>query len=188
VDRVHGAGSQGPQDFIKHGPSIRWSMAWILVKRRVIFVLISIVHPWSDGSGRSFFLCSAWPDRATGAPWPPALEGPSSSYAAPFAIRFLPTRSTRQEELILHTYGEGNGRGRAGDGGAIWMTHVDSDWLLRWSSGDKNKMNRLPMFPSCSSVLQFLWAVKNWTHTARNPWRLGFGVAGKNLMSTDRYL
>jgi hypothetical protein len=29
---------------------------------------------------------------------------------------------------------------------------------------------------SCSSVLQFLRAVMNWTHTARNPWWLVFGA------------
>jgi hypothetical protein len=29
------------------------------------------------------------------------------------------------------------------------------------SSGDKNRTNRLPMFPSCSSVLQFLRAAMN---------------------------
>jgi hypothetical protein len=188
VDRVHIASSQGPRDFIKHGSSIRWSTAWILIKRRVIFVLISIIHPRSDGSGRSFFLSSARPNRVTGAQCLPAWEGPSSSYDAPFAMRFLPTRSTRQEELILHTYGEGNIRGRASDGGAIWTTLGGGDWLLRWSSGEKNRMNRLSTFPSCSSVLQFLRAAMNWTHTARNPWRLWFGVASKILMSMGRYL
>jgi hypothetical protein len=124
-------------------------------------------------------LGSARPNRATGAPWPLAWEGPSSSYGAPFAMRFHPTWSTRQEEPVLHNYGKENRQGRAGDGSAVQTTLGGSDWLLRWSSGDKNRANRLPTFPSCSSVLQFLRAMMNWTHTARNPWRLGFGVAGK---------
>jgi hypothetical protein len=35
-------------------------------------------------------------------------------------MRFDPTRSGRQGEPILQTYREGNSRGRAGDGGAVW--------------------------------------------------------------------
>jgi hypothetical protein len=96
-------------------------------------------------------------------------------------MRFLPMRYTRQEELVLHTYGEGNRRGRAGDSGTVRTTLGSHDWLLWWSSSDKNRTNILPTFPSCSSVLQFLRAATNWTHTARNPWRLGFGVAGKKF-------
>jgi hypothetical protein len=34
-------------------------------------------------------------------------------------MRFDPTRSRRQGEPVLQTYGEGNDRGRAGDDGAI---------------------------------------------------------------------
>jgi hypothetical protein len=45
-------------------------------------------------------------------------------------MRFLPTRSTRQEELVLHTYGEGNGRGRAGDDSAVQTTLGGGDGLL----------------------------------------------------------
>jgi hypothetical protein len=94
-------------------------------------------------------------------------------------MRFLPTWPTRQEGLILHTHGEGNKWGRVGDGGVVQMTLGGGDWLLWWSSSDKNRTNRLPMFPSCSYVLQFLWGATNWTHMARKPWQLGFGVIGK---------
>jgi hypothetical protein len=50
-------------------------------------------------------------------------------------------RSTQQEELVLHTYSEGNGRGREGDGDTVQTTLGGGDWLLRWSTGDKNRMN-----------------------------------------------
>jgi hypothetical protein len=76
-------------------------------------------------------------------------------------MRFLSTRSTRQEELVLHNYGEGNGQGRASDSGAVQTTLGGGDWLLQWSSGNKNRMNRLPTFSSCSSMLQFLRAATN---------------------------
>jgi hypothetical protein len=64
-------------------------------------------------------------------------------------------QSTQQEELVLHTYGEGNRRGRANDGGTIWTNLGGGDWLLRWSSGDKNRTNRLPMFPLAPPCFNF---------------------------------
>jgi hypothetical protein len=78
----------------------------------------------------------------------------------------------------LQTYIGENRRWKTSNNGAVRTTLGSGDWLLRWSSGDKNRMNRVLMFPSCSSVLQFLWAVTNRTSTARNPWRLGFGACG----------
>jgi hypothetical protein len=91
---------------------------------------------------------------------------------------FLPTWSRRWEEPVLHTYVSENQWWKTGNSGAVWTTLGSGDWLLRWSSSDKNRMNRLLTSPYCSSVLQFLRAVMNWTRTTRNPWRLGFGACG----------
>jgi hypothetical protein len=62
-----------------------------------------------------------------------------------------------------------------------WQQRCDSDdpwrrWLalpmvLRRQEQDE----QTPRIPLRSSVLQFLRAATNWTHTAWNPWRLGFG-------------
>jgi hypothetical protein len=41
--------------------------------------------------------------------------------------RFDPTQSRRQGEPVLQTYGEGNSRGRVGDGGAVRSTHGDGE-------------------------------------------------------------
>jgi hypothetical protein len=103
-------------------------------------------------------------------------ESSNSRYKAPNTTWFLSTWSRRWEEPVLHTYVGENRRWKTGNSGAVQTTLGDGDWLLRWSSGDKNRMNRLLTFPSGSSVLQFLRAVMNWTRTARNPWWLGFGA------------
>jgi hypothetical protein len=176
VDRVHGAGSQGPQTLIKWRSSIRWSTTWISIKRRVIFILILIIHPRSDGSGLSP-PSSVPPDRTKPlgrhGRW---RESSNSRYEAPNTTWFLPTRSRRWEEPVLHTYVGENRWWKTGNIGAVQTTLIGGDWLLRWSSSDKNRMNRLLTSPSCPSVLQFLRAVMNWTHTARNPWWLVFGA------------
>jgi hypothetical protein len=57
----------------------------------------------------------------------------NSSYRAWKVIRFLPTCSRRREELVLHTYGEGNRRGEAGDGKAA-RAFYNGDGVGRRSS------------------------------------------------------
>jgi hypothetical protein len=42
-------------------------------------------------------------------------------------MRFDPTRSRRQGEPVLQTYDKENGRGRAGDGGAVRSVLGDSE-------------------------------------------------------------
>jgi hypothetical protein len=105
-------------------------------------------------------------------------ESSNSRYKTPNTTWFLPTRSRRWEEPVLHTNVGENRWWKTGNSGAVRTTLGGGDWLLRWSSDDKNRMNRLLMFPSCSSMLQFLWAAMNWTRTARNPWQLWFGACG----------
>jgi hypothetical protein len=83
-------------------------------------------------------------------------EGYNSLYTPPNAKRFRPTWSRWREESVLHTYGGRNQAWKAGDGDAVQPTFGDGEWLLRWSSCDKNMLNRLLMFPSYSSMLQFL--------------------------------
>jgi hypothetical protein len=108
-------------------------------------------------------------------------ESSNSRYKAPNTMWFLPTRSRRREEPVLHTYVGENRWWNTGNSNAVQTTLGGSDWTIRWSSGDKSRMNRLLTFPSCSFVLQFLWAATNRTRTARNPWRLGFGACGKKF-------
>jgi hypothetical protein len=102
-------------------------------------------------------------------------------------MRFCPMWSTQQQEPVLHTCGEENEWGRAGDDDRYRTTLGSGDWLLWWSGGDKNQTNRLPTFPSCSSVFQFLQVAMNWTHTAWNPWLLFIGVLGPTRRG-DGYL
>jgi hypothetical protein len=45
---------------------------------------------------------------------------------------------------------------KASGSGLVQPTPSDSEPLFRYSSGDKNRMNRLLVFPSCSIVLQLL--------------------------------
>jgi hypothetical protein len=62
----------------------------------------------------------------------------NSSYRAWKLIRFLPTCFRRREELVLHTYGKGNGRGEAGDGKAAraFCNSGKSSFQQRPSSGN----------------------------------------------------
>jgi hypothetical protein len=83
----------------------------------------------------SFYLSSVWPNKTTRVPWLPAWEDPSLSYIAPFAMRFLPTWSTRWEESNLPTYHGGNDRGKAINKRAVRMVfNGGGDGIQRCSS------------------------------------------------------
>jgi hypothetical protein len=86
----------------------------------------------------SFYLGSVQPNRTTGAPWPPAWEDPSSSYGAPFAMRFLPMWSTWWEGSNLPTYHGGNDRGKAGDERVARVVFNDGVDGVRLCSGSKD--------------------------------------------------
>jgi hypothetical protein len=76
-------------------------------------------------------------DRAREAPWPVARASSSASESAWNTMRFDPTRSRRQGEPVLQTYGEGNGQGRAGDDSVVQSVLGDGEDGLRWCSGFK---------------------------------------------------
>jgi hypothetical protein len=86
----------------------------------------------------SFFLGSVRQNRTTGAPWPPAWEDPSSSYGAPFVMRFLPTWSTWWERSTLPTYRGANDRGKAGDERAARAVFNGGGDDVRWRFGSKS--------------------------------------------------
>jgi hypothetical protein len=69
-------------------------------------------------------------------------------------MRFHPTRSRRQGEPVLQTYGEGNGRGRAGDGGVVRLALGDGEGGLRRCSGFEEKLYSFALLPSSSSLGQ----------------------------------
>jgi hypothetical protein len=61
----------------------------------------------------------------------------------------------------LQTYGEGNGRGRAGDGGAVWSVLGDGeDGHLR-CSGFEEQLYNFALLPSSSSLGQLLQTSMN---------------------------
>jgi hypothetical protein len=60
-------------------------------------------------------------------------ESSSSDYGALNVTRFLPTQSRSREELILQTYGEGNGPLEVGDDGtARSIFNDDGGDVQRW--------------------------------------------------------
>jgi hypothetical protein len=63
-------------------------------------------------------------------------ESSSSGYGALNVTRFLPTQSRSREELILQTYGEGNGPLEVGDDGTTRSIFNDDggDVQLRFGS------------------------------------------------------
>jgi hypothetical protein len=65
-------------------------------------------------------------------------------------------RSRRKGEPILQTYGEGNGRGRAGDCGAVWSMLGDGEGGLRRCSGFEEQLYSFALLPSSSSLGQLL--------------------------------
>jgi hypothetical protein len=177
VDRVHGTSSQGPWLLLntdRPPPDLRLRSnnlnhfskvnSWpLILKRMTDWLLPHLTVPTQIEMGRRH----GW--------W---KESSNSRYKVPNTMWFLPTCSRRRGQHVLHTYVGENGRWKTGNNDAVRTTHGGGDWLLWWSSGDKNRMNRLLTFPSCSSQLQFLRAATNWTRTARNPWRLRFGACG----------
>jgi hypothetical protein len=102
-------------EFIKPGLSARRSMAQIKNVKGYPLDLISAVSLHVDGSGRVSFLVFVRPKQSTGVPWLPAWESTSSSYGAPFTMRFLLMWSMRWEESNLPTYHGGNDQGKADD-------------------------------------------------------------------------
>jgi hypothetical protein len=100
--------------------------------------LISPVSLHVDGSGRVSFLGFIRPKQSTKMPWPPAWESSSSSYTAPFVMRFLPTRSMRREESNLPTYRGGNDRGKASDERAARTAFNSDGDDVRQCSGSKD--------------------------------------------------
>jgi hypothetical protein len=188
VDRVHTARSRVHETLIKLEPFTRWSRARNRSTDPVPYDKISHAHRRLDGHGSLFFAWQRQREQGRGGTMAGARESLNSSYRVPNVTWSLPTCSKRWEAPILPTYGGGNWRWKTCNGGAVQLTDGDSEWLLRWSPDVKNKLNRLLMFPSRSSMLQSLRAATNWTRTAGNPWRLGFGFVGQNLKGTGHYL
>jgi hypothetical protein len=112
---------------IKRWPLAIGSTARILSGEGVRPDLIVTVGSGSDGGGGFFFDSIARARQSGRTPWSLAWASSSSSYGAWNAVRFDPTRSTRQGKPVLQTYGEGNGRWRVGDGGAIWSVLGDGE-------------------------------------------------------------
>jgi hypothetical protein len=88
----------------------------------------------------------------------------------------------------LETYGEGNSRGRAGDGGAVRSTLGNVEDGLRRCSGFEEQLYNFALLPSSSSLGQLLWTSMNRAHEATIFMRQGLGLAGQNSMGTSRYL
>jgi hypothetical protein len=65
-------------------------------------------------------------------------------------------QSRRQGEPVLQTYGEGNGRGRAGNGGAVRSTLGDGEDSLRRCFGFEDQLYSFALLLSSSSLGQLL--------------------------------
>jgi hypothetical protein len=127
-------------------------------------------------------------DRGRRTPWLPAWASSSSSHGAPNVMRFDPMRSRRQGEPVLQTYGEGNGRGRAGDGGAVRSTLGDGEDSLRWCSSFEEQLYSFALLSSSSSLGHLLRTSMNRARAVAIFLRYGLWLVGQNLMSTGRYL
>jgi hypothetical protein len=180
--------AHGSMRLIKPEPFTRRPMVRIRSTKPVSYDQISHAPRRLDGRGSFFFPWQRYQEQGGGGAMVGARESLNSRYRVPNTMWFLPMSSRWWEEAVLHTYCGGNRRWKAGDGGVVWPTLGDGEWLLRWSSGGKNRMNRLVAFSSCSSMLQFLRAAMNWTHTARDPWRLGSSFTRQNSKGTSHYL
>jgi hypothetical protein len=99
-------------------------------------------------------------------PWSPAWASSSSRHGAPNAMRFDPTRFRRQGEPVLQTYGAGNGRGRADDGGAVQLAFGDGEDGLRRCSGFEEQPYGFALLPSSSSLGQLLRTSMNQARAA----------------------
>jgi hypothetical protein len=123
-------------EFIKTGPSTRWSTTQIKNAKGYPLDLILVIGLHVDGSGCVSFLSFVRPKQGTEAQWSPAWE--SSSYGAPFAMMFLPTWSMRREESNLPTYRGGNNRGKANDERAARATFNGGGDSVRRCSGSRD--------------------------------------------------
>jgi hypothetical protein len=70
-------------------------------------------------------------------------------------------RSRRQGEPILQIYDEGNGRGRAGDGGMVRSVLGDGEEGLRQCSDFEEQLYIFAFLPSSSSLGQLLRTLMN---------------------------
>jgi hypothetical protein len=123
--------------FIKPSPSARRSMAQIKNAKGYPLDLISAIGLHVDGCGHVSFLSFVRPKQSTGAPWPMTWESSSSSYSAPFAMRFLPTWSMRREESNLPTYRCGNDQGKADDERAARAAFNGGGDRVQWCFSSK---------------------------------------------------
>jgi hypothetical protein len=124
-------------NFIKPGPSIWRSTAWIKWAERVSGPLIWAIGFGLDGVGTSSSVCSAETERRE-APWPAAWVSSSSSYGAWNEVRFLPMWSRLREEFVLWTYRGENGPLEAGDGEVARAVFNGGGDGVRWRSSSKN--------------------------------------------------
>jgi hypothetical protein len=125
------------------------------LKYKGVFHVLILVVGWHVDGGRRFFsLRSLRWDRAREVPWPVPRASSSASYGARNVMRFDPTWSRRQGEPVLQTYDEGNDRGRAGHGDAVWSALSDGEDSLRWCSGFEEQLYSFALLPSSSSLGQ----------------------------------
>jgi hypothetical protein len=103
-------------------------------------------------------------------------------------MRFDPTRSRRQGEPILQTYGEGNSRGKVGDGGAVRSVLGDGEEGLQRCSGFEEQLYSFTLLPSSSSLGQLLRTLMNRACAVAIFVRLGLGLVGENSTNTCCYL
>jgi hypothetical protein len=134
------------------------SMARILSGEGVCPNLIVTVGSGSDGGG-GFFNSTAW-----------ARQRQADAMVAGLGELKLellcmkrddPTRYRRQGEPILQTYSEGNGRGRAGYGGAVQSMLGDGADGLQQCSVFEEQLYSFALLPSSSSLGQLLWTSMN---------------------------
>jgi hypothetical protein len=69
-----------------------------------------------------------------------AQASSSTSYGAQNTMKFNSMGSRRQRELVLQTYSEGNGRGRAGDGDVVRSVLGDGEDGLWWCFGFEEQL------------------------------------------------
>jgi hypothetical protein len=67
-----------------------------------------------------------------------ASESLNSKNRAPNAMWFLPTRCWQREEMVLLTYGNGDGWGKVGDGEVAQASLRNIAGVLWWSSSSRD--------------------------------------------------
>jgi hypothetical protein len=125
--------AHGSMTLIKPESFTRQSTMRIRSTEPVPYDQISHAHRRLDGHDSFFFAWQCQWEQGRGGAMAGARESINSSYGAPNAMWFLPTRSKRWEEPISHAYGAKNRRWKTSDGGAVQPTHGDGERLLRWS-------------------------------------------------------